>query len=132
MNIDVLLNRLDKVKPCGDAKWKACCPAHEDRTPSLVLTELRDGRILLHCFAGCDPSEIMAAVGLRLSDLFPDGAINEFRSWKEFRKQKQEKDHERLILEMAEESRKRGERLSPQDLEREKEAWLRVHENADG
>jgi hypothetical protein len=51
--------------------YVACCPAHEDRSPSLSLAE-RDGRLLVHCHAGCTPEAIVAALGLRLSDLFSD------------------------------------------------------------
>ena len=38
-----------------------CCPAHEDRTPSLSI---RQGRysILVHCFAGCDGADVMRAL----------------------------------------------------------------------
>ena len=31
----------------------ACCPAHDDNTPSLSITEKPDGTLLWHCFAGC-------------------------------------------------------------------------------
>jgi len=30
-----------------------------------------DGRILLHCFAGCDVYSIVESVGMTISDLFP-------------------------------------------------------------
>jgi hypothetical protein len=33
--------------------WMACCPAHDDRTPSLSIADGVEGRILLTCFAGC-------------------------------------------------------------------------------
>lgn len=35
-------------------RWMARCPAHDDRTPSLSITEGHDGRLLVHCFAGCE------------------------------------------------------------------------------
>lgn len=37
--------------------WVVCCPAHDDRTPSLSL-DLRGGKLLTHCFAGCDPQTV--------------------------------------------------------------------------
>ncbi len=40
----------------------ACCPCHEDREPSLSITDGQDGRLLVHCFAGCDPVEILRAL----------------------------------------------------------------------
>lgn len=48
------------------------CPAHEDRNPSLYVTRGRDGRWLLHCFAGCLIEKILAALQLTWSDLFPE------------------------------------------------------------
>lgn len=69
--IDVLLSRLEKVKKTGSSRWIACCPAHDDRSPSLAVRELDDGRLLLHCFGGCDVQQIVAAIGLDISDLFP-------------------------------------------------------------
>ncbi len=48
------------------------CPAHNDRDPSLGLAAGEQGRILLHCFAGCDTAAIVMALGLRMSDLFND------------------------------------------------------------
>ncbi len=51
--------------------WKAKCPAHEDRTPSLSLWLGRDGRLMLGCWAGCPKCAILAAAGLRWADLFP-------------------------------------------------------------
>lgn len=56
-------------------KGMCCCPAHDDRTPSLSVTLGRKA-ILLHCFAGCSNDEVIAALdrqGVRSRDLF-DGA----------------------------------------------------------
>lgn len=70
MNVEELLNRLKKAKRTGPGKWQACCPAHEDRSPSLAIKE-SDGTILIHCFAGCSVDDICGAVGVELVDLFP-------------------------------------------------------------
>jgi hypothetical protein len=35
------------------------------------VRETGDGTVLIHCFAGCAPTEIVAAVGLKITDLFP-------------------------------------------------------------
>lgn len=72
MSAAALLERLRRVRSTGTGRWLACCPAHEDRTPSLSVRELDDGRILLHCFAGCPVGDVVAAVGLELHDLYPD------------------------------------------------------------
>jgi hypothetical protein len=65
-----LLLRLEGVRQSGSNKWMARCPCHIDGTPSLSVTDLAD-RVLIHCFAGCEPANVTAAVGLALSDLFP-------------------------------------------------------------
>ncbi len=64
------ISRLEKVRKAGDRSWSARCPAHADKSPSLRVTDT-DGALLIHCFAGCSAAEIVAAVGLNLSDLFP-------------------------------------------------------------
>ncbi len=69
--IETLLARLDAVKPQGQNKWLARCPAHDDKHPSLSLKEGNDDVVLLKCWGGCNASEIVGAVGLELSDLFP-------------------------------------------------------------
>jgi DNA primase len=55
------------VKP---EQWKARCPGHDDRVPSLTITQGDDGRTLIHCFGGCQTAQVLGAVGLHLRDLF--------------------------------------------------------------
>ena len=69
-NLDNILSRLNKVKG-RNGNWVACCPAHEDRSPSMTIKETPDGKILMHCFSGCSIGEIAGAIGIDLSDLFP-------------------------------------------------------------
>lgn len=69
--VDLLLSRLERVRRTGPDRWIARCPTREDRHPSLAIRELDDGRVLLHDFGGDDVQEIVAAIGLQLSDLFP-------------------------------------------------------------
>lgn len=54
----------------GGHRWVAKCPAHKDRSASLSIREGRDGRILLHCFAGCATADVLASAVLTLRDLF--------------------------------------------------------------
>ena len=69
--IDQILPLLRKVRQRQIGQWLTCCPAHSDRSPSLSVREASDGAVLIKCFAGCLTSEITAALGLDLSDLFP-------------------------------------------------------------
>jgi len=59
------------AQPTGTGKSMASCPAHPDPDPSLSIAEGRDGRVLIHCFAGCTVEAVLKAAGLRMSDLFP-------------------------------------------------------------
>jgi hypothetical protein len=68
--LDVVLDRLDDVKGPTEKGWMARCPAHQDKHRSLSVGEGDDRRVLLNCFAGCTTEEIVAALGLHLSDLF--------------------------------------------------------------
>ena len=60
-----------RLQPTGNDRWACRCPSHEDRSPSLTIRVVPDGRILVHCFAGCSVHEVVGAVGLDLADLFP-------------------------------------------------------------
>lgn len=60
-----------RARPSGPGKWQARCPSHADTSPSLSIREGRDGRVLVHCFAGCTPLAILAKLGLTVGDLFP-------------------------------------------------------------
>lgn len=57
------------ARPSG-AGFIACCPAHADRSPSLSIREGIDGRVLLHCFAGCSVESVCDALRIKVSDLF--------------------------------------------------------------
>ena len=45
------------------------CPAHQDSDPSLSVRQGHDG-ILVHCFAGCDPGDVLREI----SRLRPSGS----------------------------------------------------------
>ena len=129
--IETILDKLDKVRPSGKNQWMACCPAHEDKTPSLGLKELHDGRILINCLAGCGGADIMAAMGLSLSDLYPDGELREWMRGGGSKRQRERKQEvtrhlEEQVLHIASEDRRKGKRLSAADLERERQAFMRL------
>src|SRR4051812_33477832 len=49
------------------------CPAHDDTTPSLSITD-KDDRALIHCHAGCDTLDVLGVLGLDWPDLFDEPA----------------------------------------------------------
>ena len=69
--IEHVLSLLPSAKPNGKG-WMVCCPAHEDRSPSLSINEGDDGRVLLKCFAGCATEAIVEALGISQRDLFAE------------------------------------------------------------
>jgi hypothetical protein len=72
-----LLDRLQGVKRTSPAEWFACCPAHNDGSPSLHVTLAPDDKILLWDFgASCVPEAVMRAVNLAMADLYPPNARN--------------------------------------------------------
>jgi hypothetical protein len=75
MSADTLLSRLEAVKQTGPGRWIARCPAHADKTPSLAIRELDDGRVLLHDFGGCSVESILDACDLTFDDLFPPRSL---------------------------------------------------------
>jgi len=71
-DLEGILARLEGVRKAGDG-YNAKCPSHADKSPSLSIKELDDGRVLMHCFAGCTVHEIMHSIGISFKDLFPEG-----------------------------------------------------------
>jgi Protein of unknown function (DUF3631) len=65
-----LLARFEQSTRSGD-QWQVRCPAHDDRRASLSLGEGDDGRLLLHCKAGCALEQILEHLALTMRDLFP-------------------------------------------------------------
>lgn len=70
MTASDVIGRLEGVRVAG-AGWLARCPAHDDRHASLSVGVGEDGRVLLHCHAGCDTERVLGAITLTLGDLYP-------------------------------------------------------------
>jgi MarR family len=76
-NFENVLDRLNVASRNGE-KAMSFCPVHDDRTnPSLSL-RAENGRLLLHCFAGCQPEDIVSKIGLGMKDLFSEGGGGSF------------------------------------------------------
>lgn len=72
MSPDEFLSRLQKVRRIGADRWIACCPAHEDKHPSLNVKIDADGTKLVVCRAGCTQEEIRHSMGCGWADFFPE------------------------------------------------------------
>jgi hypothetical protein len=72
--IDLVLSRLDgfKLRESGCGRWRACCPAHGGSNPSALSIGIgTNDTVLLRCWSGCDVDQVVQALGLDLTDLFP-------------------------------------------------------------
>ena len=63
----------------GEEKFEARCPAHDDARASLSVSVGKDGRVLIHCHAGCAAEDVLAALDLAWRDLYPDDGRNNER-----------------------------------------------------
>jgi hypothetical protein len=80
MTTDEVLARLKGVTGRGPT-WQARCPAHDDRKPSLTVTDAGD-KTLLHCKGGCSTESIVSTMGLTMADLFLEASPNgNGRAW---------------------------------------------------
>jgi hypothetical protein len=114
---DLILSRLERVKNSGNNKWIACCPAHDDRNPSLCIKD-DGGMFLLHCFAGCKTDDVLAAIGLTFIDLFPETLSPDVALEYKSKKLSTIISDEKMILLVARGSLDNGFDLSAADMER--------------
>lgn len=74
--LDLVIGRLElfgaRVQAGHGDTYVAQCPAHDDHNPSLVVSRGTDGRVLVHCHAGCTYEEILNTLGLESKDLMPE------------------------------------------------------------
>lgn len=69
MTAEWIANRLGEFSR-HNGRFSACCPAHEDKNPSLSISDGNNGKILVHCHAGCDQETVVAA--LKTLRLWPE------------------------------------------------------------
>ena len=133
--VENLISRLDKVKG-RNGSWTARCPAHADNGPSLAVREGEDGRVLLHCFAGCETANVLGAVGMDMTDLFPerDERLDHTQVTKPLKPAFYASDllriasFECLVVMIAAYDMRRGKKLSEEDMARLETAQQRIEE----
>lgn len=128
--VDKLLSRLDRVTERSGGQYLACCPAHEDKSPSLSIKEVDGGRVLVYCFAGCSAAEVCASVGLELRDLF---RVGESQQRYQVGPRLSHGDllallaTEANVVYLAADMLYHGKELSEQDRNRLEGAWSRIY-----
>lgn len=66
-----ILAALDKVKSTGANKWKALCPCHSEKTPSLHIKIADNGHVMIYCFGcGANGVDVCRELGVNLEELF--------------------------------------------------------------
>ena len=70
LTLDGLLGQLHGVRQAGDYHT-ARCPGHDDGKNSLQVSQKSDGKIGIHCHAGCDIGDVLAPLGWSAKDLYP-------------------------------------------------------------
>lgn len=71
VSLQNILNKLDKVKRVNSTQYKALCPVHNEKTPSLSIKEASNGDVVAYCFGcGANGIEVVSALGLEQSELF--------------------------------------------------------------
>jgi DNA primase len=78
VTLDAFLDMLDGVRQIDPSNYVARCPAHDDRNPSLSISDGED-RILFYCHAGCAQGALMAALKIDWSDTFYDNEFSKTR-----------------------------------------------------
>jgi len=121
MSVHEIVQRLDFCKEVKSGQWIARCPAHDDKSPSLGIKDVGGGRTLINCLAGCGATEVLEAIGLDLSDLYPP--TDQHYTARRHRAPTETVDS--LVIEIAAHDRKMGKRLSREDTERLRAALKR-------
>lgn len=63
MNIDAqIISDTLGGRPKSGGFFMACCPAHDDRNPSLKIEDGDNGKVLVKCWAGCTQDQVITAL----------------------------------------------------------------------
>ena len=133
--VDALLARLERVKQTGPGQWRARCPAHESEGQTLSIGEADSGAALLHCFAGCGAADVLAALGMQLSDLYPSDELIKARRYdtrprRDLRATLHQISYSSTVVEVAAEQINAGKALSSEDLRELRAACHTIREAA--
>lgn len=72
MSAEDVIRRLRNVQETVRDGWMADCPACGDDKRSLALLKADDGKLVMHCFQGCERENVAAALEMTADDWWPD------------------------------------------------------------
>ena len=102
LDAGTIASGLQKPKRAGPGKYVACCPAHDDKTPSLSIKDAPNGKVLVHCHAGCSQDEVIG--GLRNLGLWYEPSRQRIKYFKRQNLQEEIRRKEMLLALAASEN----------------------------
>lgn len=111
MNAEQIANSLDKPRRKGPDSWLACCPAHDDNSPSLAITDKED-TTLVYCFSGCSQENVIDT--LRSMGLWPE-RNNQYKKSKVYYSKQELLDRQFFVV-LVEADIKKGMKIPSRDL----------------
>jgi len=119
--LEEILNHLDKVKKTASG-YIACCPVHNDRNPSMSVTE-KDGVVLMHCFScGANGLDVANSLQISPSALFTDVMMPVTMT----RRLKSDLQTDAYVISIYESTKQSNGRLTYNDFKRYKLARERI------
>ena len=134
MSLEIMLSRLKKVRRSSPDSYMACCPAHDDRNPSLSIKDTGGGKLLINCLAGCETLDVLGAIGMDWEDVLPPRVATEHnKPIKPTTQRVYPSDAlraiqlESRIVAMAAYEMRKGNNLTPDDVARLEVAMNRIN-----
>ncbi|MDH5327989.1 MAG: phage/plasmid primase, P4 family [Gammaproteobacteria bacterium] len=118
MRTEEIAERLN-ARRCG-TYWMARCPAHDDKNPSLKISEGENGNTLAHCFAGCAFGEVVDSS--RVYGIEPGDFYGKSLDGERPRVPPKQLERAKTIKVIADSDRERGVELTPDDIQAAKDA----------
>ncbi len=119
--LEEILNHLDKVKKTASG-YIACCPVHNDKNPSMSVTE-KDGVVLMHCFScGANGLDVANSLQISPSALFTDVMMPVTMT----RRLKSDLQTDAYVISIYESTKQSNGRLTYNDFKRYKLARERI------
>jgi hypothetical protein len=127
MSLETILAKLSKVRKTQRG-YMACCPVHNDKNPSMTITETDDGKVLAHCFScGAKGSDVVEALGLPQGELFSGEFTGTYDAKFKLRKTELE---DNMVITLYEQEKRDGKYLTHADYKRYRLAKSRIEQLA--
>jgi len=82
LKLDQILPLLKNKRKSGNG-YSARCPAHEDKQNSLNIGEGNDGKVLIHCHAGCEFQDILKTLNISTNSNGSQSKIEKIYDYKD-------------------------------------------------